>query len=54
MLINRDKLKLIEFGNMVDSYHIIVVFYYVLLQEMNEHATHLIKTLQKEYHLPHE
>ncbi len=53
-LINRDKLKLIEFGNMIDIYQGVVQFYIVRLQEMNEHAIHLIQTLKKEYHLEKE
>ena len=53
-LINHDRQKIIEFGNMIDIYQGVVRFYTIRLQETNEHATHLIQTLQKEYHLENE
>ncbi len=53
-LVNRDKLKVMEFGNKLSVYGGVVYFYTVRLQEMNEHAIHLIQTLQKEYHLENE
>jgi hypothetical protein len=53
-LINRDNLKLIEFGNTVQQYQGVVSFYVVRLKEMNERAIQLIETLQKEYHLENE
>ncbi|MES2328121.1 MAG: hypothetical protein V4539_00875 [Bacteroidota bacterium] len=53
-LMNNDRAKLIEFGNRIYFSRGIVFFYIIRLQEMNEHAIHLIHTLQKEYHLENE
>ena len=53
-LINNDKEKLIQFGNIIVVYSGVVDFYNVRLQEMNEHAINLINTLQKEYNLKDE
>ncbi len=53
-LINRDKLKLIEFGNTAQTYQGVVSFYVIRLKETNERAIQLIQTLEKEYHLENE
>jgi hypothetical protein len=51
-LISTDKIKLIEFGNIILIYEGVVLQYNILLKEAKKHATNLIKTLKKEYHLP--
>jgi hypothetical protein len=48
-LLSQDKLKLIEFANLISAYKGIVGFYIIRLQEMNDHATNLITTLKKDY-----
>ncbi len=53
-LLNHDKLKLMEFGNLIHLYDGVVNFYIVRLQEMNDHAVNLINTLKKDYGMENE
>jgi hypothetical protein len=50
-LLSTDKLELIEFGNRINVYEGVVAFYNNRLQETEEHAITLIKTLKTQYHL---
>ncbi len=50
-LINQDKTKLIEFGNTSKVFQGIVIFYLMRLEEANQHAINLIKTLKKDYEI---
>ena len=50
-LLSTDKLELIEFGNGINVYEGVVAFYNNRLQETEEHAITLIKTLKTQYHL---
>jgi len=50
-LINNDKSKLIEFGNIILVYEGVVIYYSMLLQELNSTANEVINTLEKEYNL---
>lgn len=51
-LISNDKTELMEFGNVILVYEGVVNYYNSLLIETKKHATHLINTLKKEYHIP--
>ena len=48
-LLNKDKAKLIVFGNMVVMYGAILEYYNHRLQQMDKDAVTLIDTLKKEY-----
>jgi hypothetical protein len=50
-LLSTHKLELIEFGNRINVYEGVVAFYNKRLQEKEEHAITLIKTLKTQYHL---
>jgi hypothetical protein len=50
-LISTDKIKLMEFGNIIVIYEGVVQYYNDLLQETKVHAKNLIETLKKEYHI---
>lgn len=53
-LVNRDNLKIIEFGNIIRTYQGVLQFYITRLAEMNQHAIQLIKTLRREYDVKEE
>jgi hypothetical protein len=53
-LLSRDKMKLMELGNVVHLYDGVVNFYIIRLQEMNDHAVNLINTLRKDYQIENE
>ena len=40
-----------EFGNLIHLYEVVVNFYIIRLQEMNDHAVNLINTLKKDYQI---
>ncbi len=50
-LITHDKMKLMEFGNLVHLYQGVVNFYITRLHEMSDHAVHLINTLKTDYQI---
>jgi hypothetical protein len=54
VLLSHDKIKLVEFGNRISIYKGVVAFYISRLNEMNDHAAGLIKTLKEQYHLKDE
>ena len=50
-LITNEKVKLVEFGNQVLLYRLIVMFYIIRLEEGEQNAVDLIKTLHEEYNV---
>jgi hypothetical protein len=50
-MFSNDKRELIEFGNRINLYEGVVAFYNRRLEETQEHAITLIKTLKNTYHL---
>jgi len=50
-IMNTDKTKLIEFGNIIFVYQGVVRYYMTILEEMDQQANELIQTLKREYNL---
>src|SRR5262249_10837534 len=48
-ILSNDKMKIIELGNIAVLYQLVVTFYITRLQEANDHAVNLIRTLKNEY-----